>query len=100
MSSVPLIICTTKITVSAEFTKAATEGKYFPEAKGRFVYFGALRCQSKGHSGLSVRTLMFTKAFNVKIYVLLLRRPTFVSTKVGKIIFCRKQAEPENGIKA
>ena len=29
----------------------------FPEAKGRFVYFGARMCQSKSHSGLSVENL-------------------------------------------
>ncbi len=43
--------------ISAESTKAATEGKDFPEAKGSFVYFAAPG-KVKAPSGLSGKNLI------------------------------------------
>ena len=57
--------------------------KVFSEAKGRFVYFGALRCQSKSHSGLSVITQMFN---NCKLYIvdITVSHPHLASPSTGR----------------
>ena len=76
-----------KFIISAEFTQAATEGKEFPEAKGRFVYFGARMCQSKSHSGLSVKNLYVS----INLFVFMLRKKYMKYCFADLLLFRQKQ---------
>ena len=90
-------------TTAVPYLRRVYEGgpweRYLSHTKGVLFTF-ALECAKvKAQATWACRTLLFNIRLNCSAIKRedLLRRVTFVTTKVTKIILCQKQAEPENG---